>query len=67
VTRFVDHYNHYHLHSALGYITPAAALAGGADAIWAPRDQKLEAARANRRAAASVRSTERCATLATVH
>ncbi|ODS99957.1 MAG: integrase [Gemmatimonadetes bacterium SCN 70-22] len=67
VTRFVDHYNHHRLHSALGYITPADALVGRADAIWAARDQKLEAARARRRAAASVPSTEPSDLLAVVH
>ncbi len=50
VARFVDHYNHHRLHSAIGFITPADMLAGRADAIWAARDQKLEAARARRRA-----------------
>ena len=50
VTRFVEYYNHHRLHSAIGFITPADMLAGQADTIWAARDQKLEAARARRRA-----------------
>ena len=50
IARFVEHYNHHRLHSALGYITPADMLAGRAEAIWAARDRKLEAARARRRA-----------------
>lgn len=52
ITAFVEHYNHYRLHSAIGYITPADMLAGRAEAIWAARDRKLEAARARRRAMA---------------
>ncbi len=67
VAGFVNHYNHHRLHSALGYVTPADMLAGRADALWAARDQKLETARAHRRAAASAPSTERSATLAVVH
>ena len=43
------YYNHERLHSAIGFVTPAAMLAGQAAAIWAARDQKLEAARAARR------------------
>jgi transposase InsO family protein len=50
VTQFVTHYNHQRLHSAIGFVTPADMLAGRADVIWAARDQKLEAARARRRA-----------------
>ncbi len=57
VAGFVNHYNHHRLHSALGYITPADALAGRAAAIWTARDQKLEAARAHRRAAVATPST----------
>jgi transposase InsO family protein len=50
VAAFVEYYNHHRLHSAIGFITPADMLAGRAEAIWAARDQKLEAARARRRA-----------------
>jgi len=50
VAAFVAHYNHHRLHSAIGFVTPADMLAGRAEAIWATRDQKLEAARAARRA-----------------
>jgi transposase InsO family protein len=50
VTSFVAYYNGQRLHSAIGFITPADRLAGRADAIWAARDQKLDAARARRRA-----------------
>jgi transposase InsO family protein len=56
VGRFVAHYNDVRLHSALGYVTPADFMAGRADAIWAERDQKLQAARAQRKARHSDRS-----------
>jgi transposase InsO family protein len=49
VARFVDHYNRVRLHSAIGYIAPLDLMAGRAPAIWAERDQKLEAARELRR------------------
>jgi transposase InsO family protein len=49
VGRFVEHYNGLRLHSAIGYVTPNDFLAGRADAIWAARDQKLDAAREARR------------------
>jgi putative transposase len=45
VGRFVDHYNHVRLHSAVGYIAPLDFMAGKAKAIWAARELKLEAAR----------------------
>jgi len=50
VARWVEHYNRVRLHSALGYITPADKLTGRETAIFAQRDRKLEAARAERQA-----------------
>ena len=49
VGRFVDHYNNVRLHSAIGYITPADMMAGREREVWQSRDQKLEAAREQRR------------------
>jgi transposase InsO family protein len=49
VSRWIDEYNQVRLHSALGYVTPADILAGRETAIYAQRDQKLEAARQRRR------------------
>jgi putative transposase len=45
VARFVTHYNEVRLHSAIGYITPSAFLAGQQHTIWEQRDAKLLAAR----------------------
>ena len=67
VADFIDHYNQHRLHSALGYVTPADALAGRAAAIWTARDQKLEAARAQRRAALATPSTAQPDPRAIVH
>jgi transposase InsO family protein len=71
VAAFVAYYNQQRLHSAIGFITPADMLAGRAEAIWTARDQKLEAARARRRAAwqqdAPQPSAERQSALAAVH
>jgi putative transposase len=61
VARWVEHYNQVRLHSALGYVTPADKLAGRESAIHAQRDQKLEAARQERRAK---RMASRSATVA---
>ena len=49
--RYVDHYNHVRLHSAIGYLAPADKLNGLADVIFAERDRKLEEARSRRLAA----------------
>jgi transposase InsO family protein len=49
VARFVNHYNHERLHSALGYITPLDKLQGRAEMIQAQRDSKLAAARQARK------------------
>lgn len=48
VTEFLDYYNRFRLHSAVGYITPADMLAGRQKAIFASRRQKLAVARARR-------------------
>ena len=48
VKEFVDEYNTQRLHSALGYITPQDMLDGKQSEIFAGRDAKLEAARAER-------------------
>ena len=57
VERFVEHYNHVRLHSAIGYITPADKLQGLEQVIFAERDRKLEEAR-QRRALARQRARE---------
>ena len=51
VAEFVTHYNEVRLHSAIGYVAPAAKLAGRERTIFAERDRKLDAARQRRRAA----------------
>jgi putative transposase len=51
VSRFVEHYNAVRLHSAIGYVAPRDKLEGRAEAIWAERDRKLEAARQQRKTA----------------
>jgi transposase InsO family protein len=49
VGEYVEHYNHVRLHSAIGYVAPADKLAGREEEIWAERDRRLEAARAERK------------------
>ena len=51
VAGYVEHYNTIRLHSAIGYVAPAAKLAGREPAIFAERDRKLDEARARRKAA----------------
>jgi hypothetical protein len=48
VGQFVDHYNTVRLHSAIGYVAPAAVLEGRAAAIQEQRRGKLELARQQR-------------------
>ena len=50
VERYVQHYNHVRLHSAIGYLAPADKLAGREGEIFRERDRKLEAARERRKA-----------------
>jgi transposase InsO family protein len=49
VGRYVDHYNHVRLHSAIGYVAPADKLAGREAEIFAARDRKLDEARQRRK------------------
>jgi hypothetical protein len=42
---YVRHYNEVCLHGAIGYVTPAAKLAGRETMMFAKRARKLEAAR----------------------
>ncbi len=49
VADFVFNYNNVRLHSALGYVAPANKLLGRDKQIFAERDQKLVAAREQRR------------------
>ena len=46
---FVDHYNTVRLHSAIGYVTPEDRLENRQEQIFTARDQKLAAARENRK------------------
>jgi len=50
VSRYVEHYNHVRLHSAIGYLAPADKLAGREAEIFAARDRKLAEARERRKA-----------------
>jgi len=49
VAEYVEYYNNARLHSAIGYIAPADKLNGKDKEIFKERDQKLEAAREQRR------------------
>jgi putative transposase len=50
VGRYIGHYNHVRLHSAIGYVAPADKLAGREAEIFAARDRKLAEARERRKA-----------------
>ena len=49
VTEFVSYYNTTRLHSSIGYVAPVDKLLGKEEEIFKARDQKLHAARAERR------------------
>jgi putative transposase len=49
VAGYVRHYNEARLHSAIGFVTPKDKLEGRENVIFAARDQKLEAAREQRK------------------
>jgi putative transposase len=49
VAQFVEYYNTVRLHSAIGYVTPKDRLENRQEEIFKSRDQKLEAARENRK------------------
>ncbi len=61
IGKYVEHYNTVRLHSAIGYVTPAAMLQGRQAEILQERDRKLEEARAKRqdrrKRAAEMRAT----------
>jgi transposase InsO family protein len=50
VGSYVDYYNTVRLHSAIGYVAPAAKLAGREQQIFTERDRKLHEARERRKA-----------------
>ena len=56
VGEFVVHYNTVRLHSAIGYVTPAAKLAGRDQDIFDQRDRKLAEARQRRKEARQARA-----------
>jgi len=49
VAEYIEHYHTVRLHSAIGYIAPVDKLNGRESEIFKERDQKLEAAREQRR------------------
>lgn len=57
VTQFIEYYNNSRLHSAIGYVAPLDKLNGREQEIYKVRDEKLEAARAERKAQRERKST----------
>lgn len=49
MAEYIEHYNTVRLHSAIGYIAPEDKLNGRDKDIFKERDQKLEAARGQRK------------------
>ena len=58
IQAFVDYYNNERLHSAIGYVTPQAKLAGFETTIFAARDRGLSAAVERRRSIRSAAPVE---------
>jgi transposase InsO family protein len=48
IGEFIEEYNERRLHSAIGWVTPSAKMAGKEEEIWRERDEKLEKARRER-------------------
>ena len=49
VARYVEHYHHVRLHSAVGYVAPNDKLHDREEKIFTERDRKLENARERRK------------------
>lgn len=56
--KYVNHYNNERLHSAIGYIAPAAKLEGRAQMIFDDRKRKLEEAQKRRKAKSVTQQSE---------
>jgi transposase InsO family protein len=58
IDRFITYYNNVRLHSAIGYITPAAMLEGRSEEIAAQRARKLEESRLRRKSRSTSQSND---------
>ena len=58
IDKFIAYYNNVRLHSAIGYITPAAMLAGRSEEIAAERARKLDEAKQRRRSRGASQSSD---------
>ena len=55
---YFAYYNNVRLHSTIGYITPAAMLAGRSEEIAAERARKLDEAKQRRRSRGASQSSD---------